>query len=188
MFISEVPVDAQVEFNIPLSLSYQVPLDFATSSTAAVFRRLDVDGTLQLLGEVSPVVSIGGEVGISTSLPSVAMPLSAGFASIAYVLEPGYASIVAGHFPIRVVVNFSVDPIFDFDVYSGIQFNLINNTIDNHYDMTVDVGARFYVANIFVDISYALPVSVDFESTPATTGFWNNALTVGAGYRFKIVE
>ena len=186
--MSEAPVDAQV-IGIPISLSYQAPIEFPVLSAPAVLRRLDIDGSLQILGSVSDSVFIGGEVGLSLSVPVIATvvtgAISIGIAPtilIASSLQYRYAH--AGHIPLRILTNFRINEHFDIDVYTGVNFNFVAS-VEEHSEMTVDVGTRFYVANFFADISYALPWSHEFASTPSTSGFWKNALTFGLGYRIS---
>ena len=188
-FTVSFSAESQAVVNLPLTLTYDLPLEFRTSSAAAVFRRLDIDVTLQILGEASPVISIGGEFGISTTLPAVVSAATAGFLPLGLAISNDYTSFgstLVGHFPFRFLINFKANDQIDFDLYSGVQFNLVDNSVHPHYDMTLDVGARMNVYDFIIHVSYALPVSVDFRSTPATTGFWSNSITVGLGYRFRI--
>ena len=189
------------QFSVPLSLSYQFAFDTTThafikpQTASAVFRRIDLDATFQFLFLLPRGLYIGPEVGVSVSVPSLAIPLTLGFAGIAFMLPNElnvftsieahtFTSTLAGHFPIRMVLNIPLlSDSIDMDIFAGAQFNLARSAIQSVIDLTFDVGTRMYIYNLFVDISYALPVSIAINTTRAAAGFWQNGLTIGIGYR-----
>ena len=179
--------------SMPASLSYQFAFDAATNTfikpqtASAAFRRIDIDTAFQFLFLLPRGLYIGPEFGVSISMPTLALPLTLGLAGIAFAPpneSHAFTSTVAGHFPIRVVLNIPLlSDSIDMDVFAGAQFNLARSAAQDVIDVTFDMGTRMYVYNVFLDISYALPVSIAIDTALATAGFWQNGLTIGMGYR-----
>ena len=169
-----VVVDTGIRIVVPIELSYQISFeelgdDVTSQVINGVLTRLELGAAVGVLFPLGPVVSIGPEIGVSIPL----IPFIIGSAIV--------------HIPIRAVVNFAFSDTISLDTYLGADINIWSAVAASLVNMTFDIGARLNLAGFLITTSYALPFAANFSEGVgvARQNFWQNAFTIGLGFKLK---
>ena len=173
----------RIWFGFPASISYQFPLTESGVVTAQEYsdyiRRTDFNFGVQVFFPVGNGLSLGPEIGFS--YPFLAAVPEFTDTSVTYLTN-------TVHIPIRLVLNIPFGKWVSLDALVGTEVNIWETPRFIITNLSFDVGARLDVFGLLIEVFYALPFTVDAlgvdDVFPGRTQ-WKNAITVGAGYRFK---